>query len=765
MKTGLPRDLLRIGLMIVVGVAGIASAADKTGARVAPLTLELGPYVRYVTPTSAEVHWRTRQACPSVVEYGRAGPGAKHSPSIELSLQHQGENKRRLTDLRPKKLHVMTLTGLLPHEVYAYRVGSDAQGQGWLTPVYELDTALNYAVPPLQTEGTPFANDTLNPQVQALARQILAMTGLSKGYCLVWGIVDGQLAYELARNSQLIVVGVDADRDRVSRVRNILYQAGVYGERITLHHVSSWADVPFPSHFANLIVSERAFANEGCPGDARDMVRLLQPKYGTAVLSRRTQGVDRIGSWLEAASLDFRKEQDAKFVHYRFTKPPLPGTGSWTHQYGDAGNSANSHESLNGVSATGELQVQWLGHPGADFGIDRNPRMPAPLAVSGKLFHQGMNRMVAIDSYNGAILWSLEIPDLRRVNLPRDASNWCADSSSLYVAVKDRCWVLDHDHGDLRHVFAVPPGQTGEAYDWGYVARAGEVLLGSQVKPGMAYTGFWGKLTWYDKARGAGAGKVCSDGLFGYDVASKSLLWKYQRGVIINTTIAAQENRCYFIESRNSALSRQKDRRLNDPDLWADQFLVSLDTQTGAIQWEVPIDTADGTIVFFLSCTDRTIVVASSAEGKYHLYGFECATGKMAWQQSHKWTSDNHSGHMQHPVLFDKRVYLEPCGYDLLSGELLTSSVGRHEGCATYCGVGNALLYRGESRRISLWDMEEDKVSSWYNLRPSCWLSAIAADGMVLLPEGGGGCSCGNWLETSLALLPVNSVGPAQQGQ
>ena len=62
------------------------------------------------------------------------------------------------------------------------------------------------------------------------------------------------------------------------------------------------------------------------------------------------------------------------------------------------------------TSETGQLQVQWLGRPGADFGADRNPRMPAPLSVSGRLFHQGLDRMVALDAFNGAVLWSLEVP-------------------------------------------------------------------------------------------------------------------------------------------------------------------------------------------------------------------------------------------------------------------------------------------------------------------------------------------------------------------
>jgi hypothetical protein len=29
---------------------------------------------------------------------------------------------------------------------------------------------------------------------------------------------------------------------------------------------------------------------------------------------------------------------------------------------------------------------------------------------------------------------------------------------------------------------------------------------------------------------------------------------------------------------------------------------------------------------------------------------------------------------------------------------------------------------------------------------------------MLLAPEGGGGCSCGNWLETSVGFLPKENL-------
>jgi hypothetical protein len=160
-------------------------------------------------------------------------------------------------------------------------------------------------------------------------------------------------------------------------------------------------------------------------------------------------------------------------------------------------------------------------------------------------------------------------------------------------------------------------------------------------------------------------------------------------------------------------------------------------------------------VVFFLACTDDAIVISSSAAGAYHLYGFDPDNGRLLWHASHNWPNGNHGGHMQHPVVLGNRVFLEPCGYDLQTGQRVTSGMGRHEGCATYCGTRHALVYRGQSRRIAMWHIDSGRITSWYNLRPSCWLSTIAADGMVLLPEGGGGCSCGNWLETSLAFAPI----------
>lgn len=716
--------------------------------------LALGPYVQYSTPSEAVVYWWTADDCASVVEYGLAGPGAKHSPSIRLVGPHRGKLEHRLEHPELKRRHAMVLPGLEPGEVYAYRVLVPCDQGEASTHVYELDTAMNYTVRPLPAGATISEDAEHAKQVREFAAEVLKRTDLSKGYCLVWGVTDGALLYELAVRSDLTVLGIDPDADRVQAVRQRLYEAGVYGTRISVQHVPDLAALPYPSNFANLIVSERAIADGQCPGKAAEMYRVLQPRRGRAVLYCLGKHGRTVENWLKADGVEYRRNRYSEDVFLTVSKPRPEGFGSWTHQYGDTGNTADSHDELGGATGTDQLQVQWLGRPGADFGIDRNPRMPAPLAANGRLFHQGMNRMVALDAYNGTILWSLEVPDMQRVNLPRDASNWCADDETLYLAVRDRCWAINHTDGRLRRTFDLPKAFPSEDHEWGYVACHDRKLFGSTVTKGAIYTEFWGHDAWYDRTTGTGTGKVCSEGLFAYDLRTGKPLWERQGGLAINTTIGVSDRGLFFVESRNEALRTSDSRRLNDPLLWADQYLVCLNAETGELAWERPIDTADGIVVFFLACRDDAIVIASSAEGKYHLYKFDATNGDPLWHVEHKWPSDNHGGHMQHPVVLADRVFLEPCGYDLATGKLLTSAMSGREGCATYCGTRHALVHRGQSRCITMWDFRTGRTTSWANLRPSCWLSTIVGDGMVLSPEGGGGCSCGNWLETSLAFAP-----------
>jgi SAM-dependent methyltransferase len=698
--------------------------------------VELGPWVRFDAPGSAVISWETESPTALVFTYGL-----------------EGRSTKSVLDTTPRKSHAVRIEALEAGSTYSYKItvpGAD-ETKDRIDGPYTFNTAFNHRPPSIAKLPSPWPD--AGPY-KAAAERIIRDTGITKGYCLVYGFGEGRLAYELARRSELVVVGVSSDAAAVAKARNLLSKAKLYGSRITVRHVESTAKLPFTDGFANLIVSEDILAGRKPPGSAAEMFRVLRPG-GVAQLTAPKGGP--VEAWLKAGKVSaIASRQGGWWASVK--RDELPGTGVWTHQYGRADNTAFGGETLGGATGTDDLHVQWFGRPGADFGLDRNPRMPAPLAVNGRLFHQGMNRMIALDSHNGTPLWTLSIPDLRRVNMPRDASNWCADRDNVYVALRNACWTLDAYTGRRKSTARLPDKAKRPTHDWGYVARVGGKLYGSTVKAGSVYTEFWKKVSWYDQRGGHGTYKICSDGLFAVDLPSGKTAWTYTGGAIVNTTITIGDGKVYFAESRDPETMASPSSRVTTGKLWSKQFLVALDAETGSVLWQRPIETAPGIVVFFLAYTDGKLMLVSSSNNKYDLYAYSAADGKDVWHAEHKWAANNHGGHMQHPAVSGGAIFVEPSGYEVATGKRLPLKMGGRQGCSTRAAATGALIYRGNARRISMWDTTTGKATSWVNLRPSCWLSVIPAGGMVLIPEGGAGCSCGNWLETSLGFSPKPNI-------
>ncbi|MFP6616294.1 MAG: PQQ-binding-like beta-propeller repeat protein [Candidatus Hydrogenedentota bacterium] len=704
--------------------------------------LIIRPYVQYHVPGQATIAWKTSVPSPTILGYG-SGEGDRISA----------------TDATLKTEHEVVVENLLRDTVYLYNITTENEGKETTSVDYSLDTTFNYTVVPIPADINPYGDDATSAMYAKAAQQIIAETGITSGYCLVYGSGRGQLALELAKRTQLIVQGVDDDPKAIAEGRNILGKAGLYGDRITLVSTVSLDQLPFTSKYANLVVSDRALVEGEMPGTPLEVLRVLRPGGGIAYFGRPDSAKDGVASqalndWLGITGDSFAVSQNTDGLWAKSVAPPLPNIGAWSHQYGDAANTSNSGDTLSGAGKTNEMRVQWLGRPGADFGIDRNPRMPAPLSINGRLFHQGLNRMCGLDAYNGAMLWMLEVPGLRRVNIPRDGSNWCADADQVFVAIEGAMWAVDAQTGNLDHLYALPDGEAKGSKEWGIVMQEDDRIFGSSTKTGSSYTTYWGGPAWYDSTSGAGTFKVCSDSLFSYEKGGTKPDWTYRSGMIINSTVTMAEGKIYFVESRHPAALASESGRIEADELWLDQYLVALDAKTGKTLWEESIDTEDGVVVFFLTHTNDTLLLTSSLSGNYHLYAFNSKDGSRNWHSSHKWVSDNHGSHMIHPAVVADVVFLEPLGYSVTTGEVLRDDLGRREGCATVAATSDALIYRGANRRVAMWDIASGEVTSWMNLRPSCWLSVVPSGGMILAPEGGGGCSCGNWVETSLGFLP-----------
>ena len=698
--------LLTVLMFVLIAVPGFSQIGLEGVTLPQANELRYRPYVQYKNPGQAEVIWETKVPCETVLHYGK-----------------QGQDKQQIKDASPKTRHKVTLNSLEMQTIYEYKITTQLEGLSTQSPVYHLDTTFNYSPAPIPKNASPFNSSS---EVKQRAKELLEKSGEYQGFAIVFNCGEGALAFELAKQSRLTVYGLDTDESAIQAGRKKLYDAGLYGTRVILKHVDELSTSEMTSYYANLVVGDLAPSNEVLA----EMKRVLRPRN----------------------TMYYKRSDD---VLEEYTAPTLPGSGQWTHQYGNAANNANSGDTLKGAGKTGEMMVQWVGRPGADFGIDRNPRMPAPLSSNGRLFHQGLNRMCGLDMYNGSMYWMLEVPGLRRVNIPRDASNWCVDDDTLFVAVEDHCWKVDAVTGEVKTVLPLPDESQHRTHGWGYIAQEGDIFFGSSVKHGSSYTDFWAKTSWYDGTSGAGTWKVCSDSLFAIDKSDNQHKWSYENGRIINPAIGVADALIVFAENRNEKVLEAPNGRIELDELWQDQYLVALNVETGEKVWEHAIDVPAGIVVYFLIIEDGTIMISSSENEKYHIHAFDLKTGEAKWNVTHPWPTNHHGGHMQHPAVSGGKVFLEPRGYHIATGELATDKMGIREGCATVSATSDALIFRGTSRRVSMWDIEEEKVSSWLNLRPSCWLSVVPSGGMILAPEGGGGCSCGTWVETSLGFIPV----------
>ncbi len=715
---------------------------EKASSFPVPIRLKVGPFAQFISQDRAVIRWQTNEPCSTVLRYTERGL------------------TRDLGDPRPKTVHEVTIEGLGKGQVGEYVIESRIDSKRAISPEFELDTNFNYCLPDWPKLKNAFTEE-ISVTVGPTATQILEETGIDQGIAVVLGCVDGSLAYELGRQSQLRVLAVDDDPDRVSSIRDTLKKTGVYGTRITVLLVDSLDELPIVGRSANLVVSERSTFDRELVSSPQELYRILRPNGGVVLIglgsstdSEKTE--DRLQTWFNEAELSPTVTTRANTIWAMLVRGPLEGAGEWSHLYGKANNAAFGDEVLNNATTTDQLDVHWIGRPGPRAQPDRNGRKPAPLSINGRLFVQGLHRLIGVDAFNGTILWSLEIPPLERFNMPRDCGNWCGDDNWIYAAIKGHCWRIDAQTGDVVEYIPVPSGSREEwSYEWGYVARAGELLLGSTVKEGAPFTNYWGGASegWYDSRSGPATFKVCSEKLFALDAASSQPHWTYERGLIINSTISATDDHVYFVECRHPEVLTSRSRRVGVPELWQDQYLVALDLNTGEIDWEKPIDVEDGIVVFWMATAEDRLVLCSSTEQSYFVNTFDALTGEQLWNQSFGWIDPNgdHGKAMSRPAIVNGRVFVRPRVMDLETGELLSIEMPGG-GCGTYAATAKAFFFR--SGNVTAWNSETGSSTSWDRLRPGCWLSTVPANGMLLSPEAGGGCSCGSWIEASIGFMP-----------
>jgi outer membrane protein assembly factor BamB/ubiquinone/menaquinone biosynthesis C-methylase UbiE len=551
------------------------------------------------------------------------------------------------------------------------------------------------------------------------ASEIMRLGGVTEGHCIDLGCGDGSLAYELAKRTKLHILAIDGDETLVERARVRLQAAGLYGTRVTVFHGDP-ARAPFPRYIADLVVSGRSLTDALSAEWKREAARVQRPFGGVAITGRVAAMTKNV-------------------------RGPLEGAGSWTHQYADAANTCCSTDNL----VQGPLGMLWFRDSDLES-PSRHGRAPAPLFHNGRLFVEGTHGLRAVDAYNGRRLWEVALPNILKpyagehlMGTAGTQSNFCVTADGVYVRFGSRCLRLDPATGAKLGEFAATSGPEGKEIPWGYIACEDGILFGT-----LANTGHIVKYPY-------GASKMNelfteSVALFALDAKSGKLLWKHSAKESIRHNAIAIGNGKVFLIDRPLAskdLLAGGDKTKEHPK----GEMLALDAKSGAELWRNS-ENIYGTMLAYSKQHDTLLMGYQPTRFKLpselggRMAAFQASNGKRRW--------DADASYLTRPLINGRTVYTQGVSLDLITGEKSAFMPKRSYGCGQLAGSTHMMLFR--SATLAYYDLLSPKgVIDYGGIRPGCWINAIPAGGIVMVPDATAGCQCSYLNQAWIALHPL----------
>lgn len=570
--------------------------------------------------------------------------------------------------------------------------------------------------------------ETTAPEIDyaKAADEILRRSGLSHGICIDLGCDMGLLALELARRSNLRVIGLDSDAAKVEAARRRIDAAGLYGARVSIHHGDP-AQPPFSRYSANLIVSSQGLRGESAGLDQAEVERLQRPYGGVVCLGK-------------PGALELRR------------RGPLEGAGQWTHQNCDPANTLCSTDRV----VRGPLEVAWFGDGVLEI-PDRHAQGPAPLFLDGCLVVVGVDGLCALDAYNGRTLWTYRIEGIladwdgvhHDVGVGDTGGNFCLGHGAVFVRTDDRCLKIDLHTGKKLFEVKTPVEPSARNRAWAYIACSDGLLFGSVANDEHTIS------PRYENIRLRNESVL----LFAMNAETGELEWQFEpKHSLRNNAIAVAGGRVYLIDRPQAPADRitaptpnGKHRPLLKPGEHPGGTLIALDAATGDVLWEnaddvfgtqIAVSQPHGVLIMHYQAVKHGFFKLPSEIGG-RLAAFDLATGSRRWDRKAKFVT--------RPLLNDDVIYAEGGAWNLISGEPVPWKFERSYGCGQIAASTHLMLFR--SATLGYLDLARDVgTESFGGIRPSCWFSAVPAGGLVLVPDGSSKCACSYQTRAWLAL-------------
>jgi outer membrane protein assembly factor BamB len=376
----------------------------------------------------------------------------------------------------------------------------------------------------------PGATATAAPADEAAT--LIEKIGTSRGWCVVLGDPRGELALELARQSELTVFVQSPRDDEVAAICKAADAAGLLGTRMYVQQ-GEYRRIHLADDLADAVIVAAGAA--GPPQE--ELLRVLRPA-GKALVG----GAE-------------------------ITKPYAPDTDEWTHPYhGPDNNPQSADQAARRPYLTHFMAEPWY-CPLSQMTVVSGGRMFKVFGdrSSARPQEQYINTLVALSAFNGTLLWKRPLSEGFMVH----RNTLIATPETLYLADDKSCQLIDAATGQVRSEIVVPAG-LADGPVWKWMALADGVLyalVGEKELPGEALRG--------DRIRGAGwpwwkinkyqfgFGRT----LLAIDPGTQKVLWNHrQEEPIDGRALCLNNGQLYFY--------------------CEGKFLACLDARTGSVVWK-----------------------------------------------------------------------------------------------------------------------------------------------------------------------------------
>ncbi|MBZ0254709.1 PQQ-binding-like beta-propeller repeat protein [bacterium] len=357
-----------------------------------------------------------------------------------------------------------------------------------------------YAFGEDEVETKQYALVSKRPQTSSQddeqAKRILELTNARDGYCYVIGLNNGGLMESLLNQSSLRLIGIEPDHKKAHSLREQFVKENLYGIRLSVYQGDP-ASLQTPPYLASLIVVNKINESLTSEPSLKAIYKMLRPYGGSACFIVDESNRDELTEQLRALDMPNAKIVESDGLVRWVRVGALPGSGDWTHNYGNIANTLKSDDTLVKLP----LGLLWFGGSSNMDVLPRHGHGPPQQVVDGRLFIQGMDELSARDVYTGRILWKRKLEGLGNygvyyddtyANTPLDPSynqihipganargtNYVVTSDLVYIIEGSRCRLMDPVTGADKGFLDLPqlPGQKPNE-DWGYIGVEGDYLI------------------------------------------------------------------------------------------------------------------------------------------------------------------------------------------------------------------------------------------------------------------------------------------------